>query len=121
MRLVFSTARNHLPRLRFRTILRYRPRISPKSSLSLTFIAALTFTAWTAGANVAAGGPLFVSPAGNDANDCQTFATACRTIGAAITKALAGDTLIIASGMYTEGVTLDKNLTLIGFGSDATI
>jgi len=49
------------------------------------------------------------------------MATACQTIGAAVEKASAGDTIIIASGIYTESILLNKDLTLIGFGSDGTI
>src|SRR5690242_17729132 len=40
-----------------------------------------------------AGGPWFVSPSGNDANDCQTLGTPCLTVGAAIGKASSGDTI----------------------------
>jgi hypothetical protein len=92
-----------------------------RSSLYVCVITALAFTLWAGLANVEATAPWFVSKSGNDTNDCQTYATACLTVGAAITKASAGDVIIIASGLYTESITLDKNLTLIGFGSDATI
>lgn len=64
---------------------------------------------------------LFVAPTGNDANSCLTMASACQTIGAAVSKAFAGDTVIIATGVYTESIGIDKDLTLIGFGPDATI
>ena len=102
------------------TVLHCPRRIWQRLSLPLFVGAALAFTAWAGGVGVAASGPLFVSPAGNDGNDCQTFSTACRTISAAVGKASAGDIIIIASGVYTESVTLDKNLTLLGFGSDTT-
>ena len=111
----------YLLRVVVRIVLCYRPRMSHRVSLCLVVGAAVVFAALAATARVAAAGPLFVSTAGNDANDCQTFGTACRTVGAAVGKASAGDVIIITSGTYTEGVTLDKNLTLIGFGSDATI
>ena len=64
---------------------------------------------------------LYVSTAGNDANSCLTIAAACRTIVSAVGKASPGDTIIIAAGVYTEGIGIDKTLTLIGFGADATI
>ena len=99
----------------------YNRRTLHRLSLLLFSGAALALTAWAGVAGVGASGPLFVSPAGNDTNNCQTFAMACRTITAAVGKASAGDTIIIGSGVYTESVTLDKNLTLIGFGSEATI
>ena len=40
-------------------------------------------------ANVRAAGPWFVSPAGDDGNDCLSSTTACRTIGGAAAKASA--------------------------------
>ncbi len=70
---------------------------------------------------VYAGNRLFVSPAGNDANDCMSPPTACQTIAAAIGKASPGDGIFTADGMYIENLTLDKDLTLIGFGADTTI
>ena len=81
----------------------------------------LVFTAWAARAKVGAAGAWFVSPAGKDANDCLSMSASCLTINAAIAKAANGGTVIIASGVYTEGITLSKDLTLIGFGRDATI
>jgi hypothetical protein len=68
-----------------------------------------------------AGGVLFVAPTGNDANTCLSMSSACKTIASAVSKASTGDTIIIAAGTYTEGVGIDKNLTLIGFGANATI
>ena len=41
--------------------------------------------------------------------------------GAPVSKASAGDTIIIAAGTYTESIDIGKDLTLIGFGADATI
>ena len=101
-------------------MLRYTRRLSHGLSLLVFVIASLAFAAWFVVADVAASGPWFVSPTGNDANSCLAYSTPCRTISAAIGKASAGDIIIIASGLYTESLTLDKNLTLIGFGSDAT-
>jgi hypothetical protein len=71
--------------------------------------------------NAYAGGVLYVAPTGNDANSCLTMSNACGTIVAAVSKASSGDTIIIATGTYTETITIDKELTLIGFGADATI
>ena len=42
------------------------------------------------------------------------------TIAAAITAASAGDTIFIAPGTYNENIILDKSLTIIGAGRNAT-
>jgi hypothetical protein len=59
-----------------------------------------------------AAGPWYVAPGGADANDCLSPATACATIGAAIGKASAGDTINIAAGSYAESLTIAKSVTL---------
>ena len=65
-----------------------------------------------------AGGPWYVTPFGNDGNDCLTPTTACATINAAITRASAGDTIRVATGTYTSGgsevVLLNKSVVLSG-------
>ena len=43
------------------------------------------------------------------------------SIQSAVTSAAAGDTINVAAGTYTEHVTIDKNLTIIGAGAGATI
>lgn len=58
---------------------------------------------------------LYVSDTtGNDANDCKTAANPCLTIGAAIGKASAGDTIEVAVGTYVETLTISKSLTILG-------
>ena len=53
---------------------------------------------------------------GNDANNCMSPATACKTIQAAINKAASGDTVHVAASLlpYSENVFLNKRLTLLG-------
>ncbi len=69
-----------------------------------------------------AAGPWYVSPTGNDGNDCLSSGTACQTIGGAIGKASSGDTINIAAGTYTEtNIISGKALTLVGAGIDQTI
>ncbi len=61
----------------------------------------------------------YVTPAGNDQNDCHTPTTPCSTINAAIGKANSGDTVYVSSGVYSSAsgdqvVLIDKNLDLSG-------
>lgn len=57
---------------------------------------------------------------GDDLNSCTSPGDACETIAGAAGKAAAGDTIIIAAGVYTENLFL-SNLNLIGAGIDQTI
>ena len=71
-----------------------------------------------------AGGPWYVSTTGDDGNDCQSWAAACRTIQAAVNKAGAGDTIYVAAGTdtLTSTVSVNKaNLQIVGAGSSSTI
>ncbi len=62
---------------------------------------------------------LDVSPAGTDGPSCGPTPNPCRSIGQAITNAVAGDTIAVAAGTYAEQVTVTKQLTLTG--TDAVI
>jgi hypothetical protein len=79
---------------------------------------------WLAGAPAQAA-PLatwHVAPGGDDANDCLSPATACATIGAAVTKANDDDTIQIAAGTYAENdIAISKRLTLNGADAATTI
>lgn len=72
-----------------------------------------------------AAGPWYVSNSGNDANDCASPTTTCASINAALNKPgfVAGDTVLVATGIYTgtgtEVVLLNKDATLSG-GWDTT-
>ncbi len=57
---------------------------------------------------------------GNDLNDCLSPGTACETITEAADKAFDGDTVQIATGVYTEALELSKQLTLAGAGTSST-
>jgi hypothetical protein len=58
---------------------------------------------------------------GNDANNCKSAETACKTIGHAISLASSGDTIMVAAATYTENLTIDFSLTVIGAGATTTI
>lgn len=60
----------------------------------------------------------YVSQSGNDSNSCTTPSSPCATINAAISKAVAGDTIFINSDTYTSSessvVSIPKNIILSG-------
>lgn len=86
------------------------------------FIATGNFTIRSAGA----AGVWYVKNGGNDSSDCQTPATACANINAALAKPgfVAGDTIRVAVGTYTgtgsEVVLINKDATLSGGWDVAT-
>jgi hypothetical protein len=57
------------------------------------------------------------------ANDtkCVSAVRQCKTIQAAVTAAIAGDTIVVFPGTYTEQVDIGKNLTLAGVGATSLI
>jgi uncharacterized repeat protein (TIGR01451 family) len=55
---------------------------------------------------------------GIDSGECA--AAPCQTIGYALTQADGGDTIIVAPCTYTESLTLDKPVSLIGGGAEVT-
>jgi hypothetical protein len=66
-----------------------------------------------------AAGPWYVAPGGNDFNSCLSPASPCATINGAIAKASSGDTIYVATGVYTsssgtEVVLIDRTITLSG-------
>jgi predicted outer membrane repeat protein len=58
---------------------------------------------------------------GDDGNNCKTKATACATIGHAISLAASGDTIQIAAATYQENLSILFNLTLNGARAATTI
>jgi len=58
---------------------------------------------------------------GNDDNDCKTDQAACRTIGHAISLCSAGDAIMVAPATYTENLTLNFSLKIIGSSAVTTI
>ena len=76
--------------------------------------------AWTWGLREAASvhaGPatLYVDWAtGSDTTDCSSYAGPCATIGYALGQAGDGDTILVATGTYTENLVITKTVTLAG-------
>ena len=72
-----------------------------------------------------AGATEFVDPAGTDAADCSTPATACEHIQQAIDNAAIGETVSVAAGIYNDEpgdqVHVNKGLRLEGAGIGVTI
>lgn len=58
---------------------------------------------------------------GGDTNDCLTSETACKTIGHAITLSSKGDTVMVAPAIYTENLTINFSLKIIGSGATTTV
>jgi hypothetical protein len=51
---------------------------------------------------------------GSDSNNCKTRHTACKTIGHAISLAHSGDSIMVASALYSENLTIRRSLKVIG-------
>ena len=89
------------------------------TSLAAAIVAGAVFLSATpaaAATNWYVGGPGAL-----DTNDCLSPATACMNIQAAIDKALAGDVINVATGVYSEApsgseLRVNKTLTLLGAG-----
>jgi sugar lactone lactonase YvrE len=64
----------------------------------------------------------YVATTGADTGNCGYSANPCASITYAISQAVAGNTIEIAAGTYTEaGIIIDKDLTLTGAGASSTI
>lgn len=69
----------------------------------------------------------YVATSGDDDNDCQTTITPCASINGALSKTLfiPGDTVLVATGIYTsaveEVVLLDEDVSLSGGWSNSFI
>jgi hypothetical protein len=68
-------------------------------------------------------GQLYVATTGNDSNDCRSPATACRTIQAAIDKAVDYDAINVAPGSYAAAIHIfeRQNLTIAGSGGASIV
>ncbi len=67
-------------------------------------------------------GTRYVAPEGDDAdNFCLEIESPCATIAHAVDVAVDHDDIVIAAGIYTESLVLDKPVSLFGAGRDETI
>jgi hypothetical protein len=58
---------------------------------------------------------------GSDTDNCLSPTTACKTVRHTISLALSGDTIRVAAATYTENLTLDESLNILGAGASTTI
>jgi parallel beta-helix repeat protein len=65
-----------------------------------------------------AGTVRYVAVTGNDNNNCSSTQP-CRTIGRAITRSHAGDSIVVRPGVYLESLTITGNITITGQGGPA--
>jgi hypothetical protein len=65
----------------------------------------------------------YVDPAGDDnANNCANASVPCQTIAYAISQAVAGDTLLLAAGIFKEhDISVSKDLYIYGQGAGVSI
>jgi len=64
---------------------------------------------------------IFVSPNGNDENDGLSLENPKKTITSAVNAAQTGQTIKVKPGTYKETLTINKDIILVGEGSDKTI
>jgi hypothetical protein len=91
----------------------------PISKLSKLFFLALFLTLTTAALGKTTWYVDGVS--GSDANDCKSQSAACATIGHAMSLARPGDTIMVGAATYTENLSINKNLEIIGADASTTI
>ena len=58
---------------------------------------------------------------GSNSNNCTSPTTPCKTIGRAISLAAPGDTVTVAAATYTENLTINIIVKVIGSGANTTI
>jgi len=58
---------------------------------------------------------------GSNSNNCTSPTTPCKTIGRAISLAASGDTVTVAAATYTENLTINIIVKVIGSGANTTI
>ena len=95
---------------------------TPMTSMQL--FGCLLVLAWllTVSGNAYASTTWYVSGmSGSDSNKCLSAATACNTIGRAISLAVSGDSITIAPAVYSENLTINFSLRLIGSNARTTI
>lgn len=63
----------------------------------------------------------YVASVGNDAADCKTPVTACRTLPVALANTLAGGKIFILDAADYSTVVIDKSVTITAVGVDATL
>jgi parallel beta-helix repeat protein len=83
--------------------------------LRLGATTAISLAVFFSTAALAAAKTLYVSPKGKDTAAC-TQAAPCKTIAHAVAKAKKGDLISVAHGTYAGGVTITKDVSVVGVG-----
>ena len=87
----------------------------------LIFLSVL-LTAFAAAAAGASAATRYVAVSGADgANGCLEEAHPCKTIGHALGKAAAGDTVSVAAGTYAESNFVGRAVTIVGAGAGTVL
>lgn len=63
----------------------------------------------------------YVTTTGNDANDCKSNVSPCRSIQVAVDRASGGDFIHIGAGQFPECLIVNKSLSFFGQGIDVSI
>jgi hypothetical protein len=87
----------------------------PILNISLALVMVAGSLAWFTPAQlVRAEGIWYVTPGGNDSNNCVTPGTPCATIQAAINKTVSGGSVYVTIGSFTDAVYINRSVSLFG-------
>jgi hypothetical protein len=110
-----------MPGLQMKSIAGRRLRVSRLVGAGLGFfslVGGMVILSGTAPSGAA--GNLYVSPYGSDTNPCTSSAP-CLTLAHAYSVASAGNTINLAAGTFTGGLTITKSINIVGVDSGGSL